>query len=216
MISSAIVGAALAGCQNMPALPLDSLKAALPQAKPAAPSQLQGILAESANGEWPRVALAIAALHPTAYSNMVLSWGNQVHGDACMRVSAVVWTDPKTSRTIPEETFCPRQIPPQMAMRFNSSLQLLAWSTTYAVNYPVKRPDTGKARTNGPNPPELLFPPGLDFKGFLDGQGGAVFAALVRYMGFDLTTPAPEQNRRLWIVSLPSEYEVKSGQKVVR
>jgi len=206
----------LAGCQGMPQIPLANLKAALPQVAPAAPSQLQGILAESANGEWPRVALTITALHSSAYSNLIMTWGNKVHGEACMRVSAVVWTDPKNSRAIPEETFCPRQIPPQMATRFNSNLQLVAWATTYAVNYPAKRPDSGKARTNGPNPPELLFPPGPDFKPFLEGQGGAVFTALVRYMGFDLTTPPPEQSRRLWILSLPSEYEVKSGQKVVR
>ncbi|RTL23123.1 MAG: hypothetical protein EKK52_04450 [Burkholderiales bacterium] len=103
-----------------------------------------------------------------------------------------------------------------MATRFNSNLQLVAWATTYSVNYPVKRPDTGKNRTNGPNPPELLFPPGLDYKGIWEGQGGGVFAALVRYMGYDLSSPPPEQNRRLWIVSMPTEYEVKSGQKVVR
>lgn len=202
----------LGACKTMPELPLGGLNVA---ASPAS-TAFQGLLNQPGSVEWPRVALTIHAMHPTAFSNMIATWGNRVQGNACMRISAVVWSDAKTSKQIPEETFCPSQLPPPMATRFNSNLQLVAWATTYSVNYPVKRPDTGKSRTNGPNPPELLFPPGLDYKGLWEGQGGGVFAALVRYMGYDLSSPPPEQNRRLWIVSVPTEYEVNSGQKVVR
>lgn len=213
-------GALVSACANMPELPLGDLKAALPSVSTSAPAvastAFQGLLSQRASGAWPRVALTIHAMHPTAFSNKIATWGNTIQANACMRISAVVWTDAKTSRQIPEETFCPGQLPPQMSVGFNSAMELVAWSTTYSVNYPMKWPDTGSNRTKGPNPPELLYPAGPEYKGLWQAQGGAVFNALVRYMGYDLSTPAPEQNRRLWIVSMPTEYEVKSGQKVVR
>lgn len=52
----------LGACKTMPELPLGGMTAS-----PPASTAFQGLLNQSGSGEWPRVALTIHAMHPTAF-----------------------------------------------------------------------------------------------------------------------------------------------------
>jgi len=173
-------------------------------------SSFKDILAAEPGSQWPRVALSITALQPTAYKGMVMTWGSNIPPDACMRLSAVVWSSAKKSRTIPEETFCVSQMRPT---NINSSGEILAWGSF--ENLVGKVPNTGHARTNGPVQPAKLFPEGGDYKNFYNSQASGTFGVLIRLMGYDLSIDGVK-DRRLWVVSVPSEAEINAGQKVLR
>jgi len=224
--SGVIFLAALAtGCANQANGPMvrDSIQGAInvlgaslagkpAGAAPDAPSEssFKDILVAESGSQWPRVALTITALQPAAYKNMIMTWGSSIPQNACMRLSAVVWSSAKKSRTIPEETFCVSQMRPTT---INSNGEILAWGSF--EDHMSKMPNTGHARNNGPVPPAKLFPEGGDYKNFYNAQASATFGVLIRTMGYDLSIDGVK-DRRLWVVSAPSEAEINAGQKVLR
>lgn len=176
---------------------------------PAA-SSFKDILAAPSGAQWPRLALTITALQPTAYRNLIMTWGTNVPPNACMRLSAVVWSSASQSRSIPEETFCASQMRPTS---INSAGEILSWGSFEDLG--SKKSNTGHARTNGPVPPANLFPEGSDYKSFFSSQASATFGVLIKMMGYDLSIDGVK-DRRLWVVSIPSEAEIGAGQKVLR
>ncbi|NMM14946.1 MAG: hypothetical protein HHJ17_15605 [Rhodoferax sp.] len=169
------------------------------------------LVSKSGSTQWPRVAVTITALPPTAYKSMIMTWGSTVPGNACMRLSAVVWSDMKTSKTIPEETFCASQMRPTS---LNSTGQILSWGSFEDLTH--KAPNTGHTRTDGPVPPAKLFPESADYKDFFNSsQASGTFSVLIRTMGYDLSIEGVK-DRRLWVVNLPSWAEIYGGQKVLR
>lgn len=184
---------------------------------PVAPSEssFKDILVASSDARWPRVAVTITALQATAYDSIIMTrapgWDpNHIPPHACMRLSAVVWSDLKKSRTIPEETFCASQM--QRGVSIGSNGDMLAWGAFADTS----NQNTGHARTNGPKPPAKLFPEGSDYKDFFNSSlAAATFGVLMRMMGYDLSIEGGK-DRRLWVVSAPSKGEILSGQKVLR
>lgn len=169
------------------------------------------LVLKSGSAQWPRVAVTIMALQPTAYKSMIMTWGTTVPGNACMRLSAVVWSDMKTSKVIPEETFCASQMRPTT---LNSTGQILSWGSFGSLTRNIS--NTGHTRTVGPVPPAKLFPESADYKNFFNSsQASGTFSVLIRMMGYDLSIDG-DKDRRLWVVSLPSEAEIYGGQKVLR
>ena len=160
-------------------------------------SSFQGIFTNSVNSEWPRLAVTIHKVAPDAY---VRTLNNTLAQNFCMVVSAVVWTDAKTSKVIPQENFCPNQMP----SRWNGQTtgDFLRWSMTTATSA-----STGKSRTNGPNPPAKLFPEGSKFRDFSGSRFNVLFQGFVATTGIDLNID-PGQDRRFWIVNIPGETEV--------
>ena len=177
---------------------------------PAESSFKNILISSTGSTQWPHVALTITALPQSAYKNMIMTWGSSVPQTACMRLSAVVWSDMRTSRVIPEETFCASQMRPTS---INSLGETLSWGS---FEERVAKPsNTGYTRTNGPLPPAKLFPEGADYKSFYQSQVRGTFGVLIRMMGYDLSILG-EKDRRLWVVSIPTEVEINSGQKVLR
>ncbi len=175
-------------------------------------SSFKDILVAQSGAQWPRVALNVTALQPTAYKSMIMTWNNSIPSIDCMRLSAVVWTDAKTSREIPEETFCVSQM--HKIGNINSTGEIMAWGM-FEDRTP-KTPNTGRDRTNGPIPPAKLFPEGADYKNFFNSsQASGTFSVLARLMGYDLSLDGVK-DRRLWVVSFPTEGEILGGQKVLR
>ncbi|WP_295991967.1 hypothetical protein [Rugamonas sp.] len=214
-----------AGCANQPSGPMvhDSIQGAInvigaslggkPNGSPLgtpSESSFKDILVAEPGSQWPRVALNITALPPTAYKSMIMTWGTSIPQDACMRLSAVVWSSMKKSRTIPEETFCVSQMRPT---NINSTGEILAWGSF--EDRMSRMPNTGHARTNGPVPPAKLFPEGGDYKSFYNSQASGAFGVLIRLMGYDLSMEGVK-DRRLWVVSAPTEAEIYAGQKILR
>jgi len=175
-------------------------------------SSFKDILISKSGSQWPRVALTITALQSNAYKSAILTGNSGFPGDSCMRLSAVVWSDMKTSKNIPEETFCLGQMHGHSSI--NSTGEILSWGMFEDLGR--KTQNTGHVRTNGPIPPAKLFPEGADYKGFFNSSRvSVIFGALVRVMGYDLSLDG-EKDRRLWIVSIPSEGEIYSNQKILR
>ena len=175
-------------------------------------SSFKDILVSQSSSQWPRVAVTITALQPTGYNSSVMTWDNTIPGNACMRLSAVVWSDAKTSKAIPEETFCASQMRRNVTINSNGVIQ--AWGMFEDLVH--KTPNTGHARTNGPTPPAKLFPEGADYKNFFDSsKASKVFGVLARLMGYDFSVDGVK-DRRLWVVSIPTEGEIIGGQKVLR
>ena len=161
-------------------------------------SSFQGIFTNSVNSEWPRLAVTIHKVAPDAYartvSNAILAQ------NFCMVVSAVVWTDAKTSKVIPQENFCPNQMPSRWVGQ--STGDFLRWSMTTSTSA-----STGKSRTNGPNSPARLFPEGSKFGNFPGERLNLLFQGFVATTGTDLTIDLG-QDRRFWIVNIPGETDV--------
>lgn len=181
---------------------------------PGTPSEssFKDILATSSGSQWPRVAVTITALQATAYGSTIMTpgWNRTIPPNACMRLSAVVWSDLSKSRTIPEETFCVSQM--QRPGGIGSTGEMLAWGAFEDRS----TQNTGHVRTSGPKPPAKLFPEGADYKDFFNSsQAAATFGVLMRMMGYDLSIDGGK-DRRLWVVSAPSSPEIGVGQKVLR
>ena len=164
-------------------------------------SSFKGLLAGQADASWPRVALTIHRLPANAYAPATAQMmGRAVSSSYCMAVSAVVWTDPKTSRTIPEELFCPNQAPGKWVGY--SAGEFLQWAGT-----PTQGLHTGTNRGSGPIPPRLAFPEGSKYGNFLNSNGSWLFQAFLATLAFDVSV-APGLDRRLWVVSLPGQTEL--------
>ena len=161
-------------------------------------SSFQGIFPNSVNSQWPRLAVTIHRATPDAYARAVNNY--VLAPNFCMVVSAVVWTDAKTSRVIPQENFCPNQAPSRWVG--HSIGDFLRWSRTTSTSA-----NTGASRTVGLNPPSRLFPEGSKFGNFPGTRLHLLFQAFVVTTGFDLTID-PGQDRRFWIVNVPGETEV--------
>lgn len=161
-------------------------------------SSFQGIFTNSVNSEWPRLAVTIHKVAPDAYARTL---NNEILSqNFCMVVSAVVWTNAKTSKVIPQENFCPSQMPSRWVGQ--STGDFLRWSMTTSTSA-----STGKSRTNGPNPPARLFPEGSKFGNFPGARLNNLFQGFVATTGFDMTID-PGQDRRFWIVNIPGQTEV--------
>ena len=161
-------------------------------------SSFQGIFTNSVNTEWPRLAVTIHRVTPDAYTGTV---NNAILAqNFCMVVSAVVWTDAKTSKVIPQENFCPNQMPSRWVGQ--STGDFIRWSRATSDSA-----STGKSRTNGPNPPARLFPEGSKFGNFPGARLNRLFQGFVATTGIDLTID-PGQDRRFWIVNIPGETDV--------
>ncbi len=178
----------------------------LPEPAPIKTSSFQGLLKNNPGGEWPRVAVTIHKLEADAYKpghsvNGKLTANGKTIRDLCMRVSAVVWTGPKQSRTIPEESFCGNQGPARWVEPDVGSYILWAGAN------PTKGTNTGLNRTNGPNPPRTAFPQGTKYGNFIDSLAYRLLLQLTLTMEFDMTV-APSQDRRLWIVSIPGQTDL--------
>lgn len=168
---------------------------------PAKKSSFDSIISGNSGDAWPRVALSITKLPPNAY----LQWSPQSTesinlGNYCMSVSAVVWTDAKTSRKIDEESFCANQAPARWVG--STAGDFLLWSGTSA-----RGPNTGERRTNGPTPPRLAFPQGSKYSEFPRSHGHWIMDALFATMKYDITV-SPGQDRRVWIVSIPGQTDM--------
>lgn len=161
-------------------------------------SSFQGIFPNSGNSQWPRLAVTIHRVTPDAYANAVSNY--VLAPNFCMVVSAVVWTDARTSRVIPQENFCPNQAPPRWIGQ--STGDFLRWSRTTSTSA-----NTGSNRTVGPTPPARLFPEGAKYGNFPGTRLNLLFQAFVATTGIDLTID-PGQDRRFWIVNVPGETEV--------
>lgn len=174
------------------------LRGTVPAAAPslAETTPLSGVFNRS-DGQWPRVALTIHSLPRDAY---VAAMGSQLPPSYCMQVSAVVWSSPKESKTVPQHSFCLAQAP-QRWVNFGSG-DFLLWSMTANTSA-----NTGSRRSNGPQPPMKNFPEGAKYANFAQGRGGNLFAALLSTMNYDMTLN-PSSDRRLWVVSLPSQTEL--------
>lgn len=213
--------AGLVGCANGQGVQIDSIVSAVknvgnqtaPTATVPAQSSFKDIMKTEPGASWPRVALTIVALPSTAYKNAIMSGyalDRRLSMNDCMRASAVVWVNTKTSRTIPEEIFCNTQL--KGTLPIHTTSQAVGWGNSSELTF-KKIGDTGFKRTNGPLPPAKLFPPGIDYSRFYESQGNFQFGVLVRMMGYDLSDYG--KDRRLWIVSLPSQPEIESGEKVL-
>lgn len=172
-------------------------------------SSFKNILSAQSGAQWPRVALTITALQSSAFHSLE-AWQDHIPPSACMRLSAVVWADMKTSRNIPEETFCVSQMRPT---NINSSGEIFAWGSLEDLTR--KTSNTGHTRTNGPTPPAKLYPEAGDYKNFFNTKASGTFGVLIRLMGYDLSIDGVH-DRRLWVVSIPSKVEIEGGQKVLR
>ena len=161
-------------------------------------SSFQGIFSNSVNSQWPRLAVTIHKVQPDAYAGALNNY--VLASNFCMVVSAVVWTDARTSRVIPQENFCPNQAPSRWLGQTTGDF--LRWSRTTSTSA-----NTGSSRTVGPNPPARLFPEGSKFGRFESTRLNLLFQAFVATMGIDLTID-PGQDRRFWIVNVPGETEV--------
>jgi len=185
---------------------LGQLKGGLERASSASvtaaqPSSFKGLLAGDAGVAWPRVAVTIHRLPPNAYAPAVAQMmGRAVPPSLCMTVSAVVWTDTKNSRSIPEEPFCPSQAPAKWVGY--TAGEFLLWSGT-----PAQGAHTGAKRGSGPLPQRLAFPEGAKYGNFLNSNGSWLFQALLATMAFDVSA-SPGQDRRLWVISLPAETDL--------
>lgn len=176
-------------------------RAAAGTAAAAKPSAFKGLLAGDAGSGWPRVALTIHRLPANAYAPATAQMmGRAVPSSYCMTVSAVIWTDAKTSRVVPEEPFCPNQAPGKW-MGYSAG-EFLQWAGT-----PAQGAHTGSKRGTGPTPPRLAFPEGAKYGNFLNSNASWLFQALLATMAFDVSV-APGQDRRLWVVGLPGQTDL--------
>ena len=152
--------------------------------------------------EWPRVALTIHQVPGNFYDS---HGGRALPPDFCVRVSAVVWKNATTSTKIPEENFC---VGHSKRPWQHSAWDFALWSTLPA---PYQHAHTGIKRTNGPTPPNHLFPDGMKYKGrngieFAVTSGGVWAFSLAAQMGFDISIE-PGKDRRFWIVSMPGQFD---------
>lgn len=162
-------------------------------------SSFTGLMTSGQGESWPRVALTIHKLPADAYAPpRTQMMGGSIPPTYCMSVSAVVWTDAKTSRTIPEEQFCPSAHIQKRWVGYTKG-EFLLWSGT-----PAQGTSTGAKRTTGPTPPRLLFPEGAKYGNFPNSNASWLFQGLLASMGFDISV-SPGQDRRVWVVSLPGE-----------
>ncbi|MFN3812394.1 MAG: hypothetical protein ACK4S6_17445 [Roseateles asaccharophilus] len=162
-------------------------------------SSFTGLMNTGSGEGWPRIAITIHKLPANAYAPPTTQMmGGSIPPSYCMSVSAVVWTDAKTSRTIPEEQFCPTAHIKKRWVGYSKG-EFLLWAGT-----PAQSNHTGPKRTTGPTPPRLLFPEGSKYGNFPNSNASWLFQGLLASIGFDVAVNTG-QDRRVWVVTLPGE-----------
>lgn len=183
-------------------------------------SALAGVFKNtSVADKWPRVALTIEKMPPYAEAGWAVSsalpdWGmtGSMRGaaggmpearrvvppaDYCITVSAVIWSDAKTSRQIPSTPYCGRDFKLNEISN-DYAYEILGWAQVPKGD--VK--NTGTARTKGSSPPLKSFPPRSIIVDNANSAASLMFAHLLIAMGMDLAVE-PLREYRLWVVATP-------------
>jgi hypothetical protein len=167
--------------------------------------------------KWPRVALTIEKMPPDAEAGWLVSsslpgWGmtGNLRGTAggapearrtvpppeyCITVSAVIWSDAKTSRQIPATPYCGKDFKLNEISN-DYAYEILGWAQVPKAD--VK--NTGTARTKTSLPPLKSFPPRSIIVDNANSAAALMFAHLLIAMGMDLAVE-PLREYRLWVVA---------------
>ena len=163
--------------------------------------------------QYPRVAMTVISSPPNHTFHPLSTMIGKING--CWKVSATVWTSETISEPVGPFDAC---MPVLLAAPSQTRTDMTAFEHWWLYNARIagvpESATTGQDRTDGPKPPDNIFPTGIQYvRYFQSGGSQAVpewgtfeawfWAAVLYHMDFD---PTAAKDRRFWIVKiLPAE-----------
>ena len=197
----------LAGCKTLEALKLDLQGGQSPTAPGGKyagkmhlrETELAGIFSNlTTEDPWPRVAVSIDELPDWFYdtgSGGYSKQGNYGPND-CAVISAVLWTNSKTSKRFDGLLVCGDDMPRNISFKNIG----IVWNN-FAYADPSDKKHTGGKRTFGPNPPYTLYPNDPASEEFFTLHGNYYLGTIMYTLGYNWNASS---DRTFWVVRVPT------------